>query len=37
MRGKIHYSIELKTRTYPFFTILHSLFYKNKIKTLPDT
>jgi len=35
--GKIHYYIELQTRTYPFFTILHSLFYKNKIKTLPAT
>lgn len=37
MRGQIHYYIELQTRTYPFFTILHSLFYNNKITTLPAT
>lgn len=35
MRGKLNHSLELQTRTYPFFTNLHSLFYKNNIKTLP--
>lgn len=35
MRGKLNHSIELQTRTYLFFTNLHSLFYKNNIKILP--
>lgn len=35
MRAKLHYSLQLQTRTYPFLTNLHSLFYKNNVKSLP--
>lgn len=35
MRGKLFYSGEIQTRTYPFFTILHSLFYKDNVKIIP--
>jgi len=32
----MQYSLELQTRTYPFLTNLHSLFYKNNVKILPN-
>jgi hypothetical protein len=36
-RGKWFYSLELQTRTYPFLTSLHTLFYKNNVKILPSS
>jgi len=37
MRGKFFNSVEIQTRTYPFLTNLHSLFYKGKKKIVPSS
>ena len=33
---KFHISIEIVTRALPCFTELHSIFYKNDVKVIPD-
>ena len=34
--GKVNISLQLFTRTLPCFTELHSLFYVNKVKIIPE-
>jgi LAGLIDADG DNA endonuclease family len=35
-KGNISYGIEFSTRTLPCFNELHTLFYKNNKKVIPD-
>jgi hypothetical protein len=35
-KGNVNYSLEFTTRALPCFTELHSLFYPNKVKIIPD-
>lgn len=36
LKGKKYNSLEFRTRYLPCFNELHGLFYKNKIKVIPD-
>jgi len=35
-KGKISYNVRIQTRTYKFLTLLHTKFYVNKVKVIPD-
>jgi hypothetical protein len=35
-KGKLTYSLQFKTRSMPCITELRSLFYKNKVKVIPQ-
>ena len=35
-KGQTHYSVLLSTRLLPCFNELYTLFYKNKVKVIPD-
>jgi hypothetical protein len=36
INGTQFYALEFQTRSLPCFTVLHSLFYVNKVKVIPD-